>query len=80
MHKSTFNGNECRKLIHSGRRVGRPRLSSTEETIKEAWDHIKKDRRDLRYIGFDDGNNLIMEVIEQYADEETNKTPHNNIA
>ena len=34
IHNITFNGSRLRKWIHNGRRVGRPRMNWSEETVK----------------------------------------------
>ena len=44
IHKITFDGSRLRKWIYPRRRVGRPRTNWTEETVKEIWDHLKKDK------------------------------------
>ena len=80
IHNITFNGNRLRKWIHNGRRVGRPRLNWAEETVKELWDHIKKEMTGLiRYAPFDDSNELIMDMIKEHAKRSTKDTPTNNI-
>ena len=57
IHNITFNGNKFRKWIHNGRRVGRPRMNWAEETVKELWDHIKREMTGLlRFMEFDDSN------------------------
>ena len=42
-----FENGKFRKWIHTNRRVGRPRMNWTEETIKEIWDIVK--RNNARY-------------------------------
>ena len=80
IHNITFNGNKFRKCIHNGRRVGRPRMNWAEETVKELWDHIKKEMTGLiRYMAFDDSNELIMDIIKEHAKRSTKDTPPNNI-
>ena len=80
IHNITFNGNRLRKWIHNGRRVGRPRMNWAEEAVKELWDHIKKEMTGLiRYMAFDDSNELIMDIIKEHARKNTKDTPPNNI-
>jgi hypothetical protein len=80
IHNITFNGERLRKWIHNGRRVGRPRMNWAEETVKELWDHIKKDMTGLtRFMAFDDSNELIMDIIKEHAKKATKDTPVNNI-
>ena len=80
IHNITFNGNRFRKWIHNGRRVGRPRMNWAEETVKELWDHIKKEMTGLtRFMAFDDSNELIMDIIKEHAKRNTKDTPPANI-
>jgi len=80
IHNITFNGNRLRKWIHNGRRVGRPRMNWAEETVKELWDDIKKEMTGLiRFMAFDDSNELIMDIIKEHAKKNTKGTPLNNI-
>ena len=80
IHNITFNGKRLRKWIHHGRRVGRPRMNWAEETVKELWDDIKKDMTGLiRFMAFDDSNELIMDIIKEHAKKATKDTPVNNI-
>ena len=80
IHNITFNGNRFRKWIHNGRRVGRLRMNSAEETVKELWDHIKKEMTGLiRYMAFDDSNDLIMDIIKGHAKKAIKDTPPANI-
>ena len=34
--------------MHSGGRVGRPRMNGAKEAIKELWDYIQKDVDEFR--------------------------------
>ena len=78
--RHTFNGTRLRKWIHNGRRVGRPRMNWAEETVKELWDDIKKKMPGLiKYMAFDDSNELIMDIIKEHAKRNTKGTPINNI-
>ena len=80
IHNITFNGNRLRKWIHNGRRVGRPRMNWAEEAVKELWDHIKREMTGLlRFMAFDDSNDIIMEIIKEHAKKNTKDTPPANI-
>ena len=81
IHNITFNGNRLRKWIHNGRRVGRPRMNWAEETVKELWDHIKREMTGLiRFMAFDDSNDIIMDIIKEHAKKTIRDTPPANIA
>ena len=54
--------------MHPRRRVGRPRLSWTEETLREIWDHIKKDDARYRFTQFEPDNEEMAKVIQEYAE------------
>ena len=80
IHNITFNGNRLGKWTHNGRRAGRPRMNWAEETVKELWDHTKKEFTGLaRFMAFDDPNDLIMDIIKEHAKRTTEDTPPNNI-
>ena len=67
IHKISFQGNRLRKWIHANRRVGRPRLSWTEETIKEIWELVKKSDSTVRFTAFDGANESIIHKIKEFA-------------
>ena len=67
IYKVSSLGKNLRKWTHSNRRVGRPRMNWTEETVKEIWDHIKKNDQRYKYTAFDDNNEEIMGKIRTYA-------------
>ena len=80
IHNISSNGTRLRKWIHNGRRVGRPRMNWAEETVKELWDHIKKEMTGLiRFMAFDDSNDMIMDIIKEHAKRNTKNTPSNHI-
>ena len=80
IHNITFNGKRLRKWIHNGRKVGRPRMNWAEEIVKELWDHIKKEMTGLiRYMAFDDSNELIVDIIKEHSKKSTKNTPPSNI-
>ena len=68
IHKVSFRGDKLSKWIHPNRRVGRPRMNWTEETIKELWDHIKKDIERHKYTAFDEQNEEIIQLIKTYKE------------
>ena len=67
IYKVSFAGGKLRKRIHPHRRVGRPRMNWTEETIREIWDHLIKDNPRFKYTAFDDNNDEHMEHIKAQA-------------
>ena len=68
--KISFNGNRLRKWIFANRRVGRPRMNWTEETVREIWNHIKKNDDRYRYKAFDGDNDDIINNIFEYAENQ----------
>ena len=55
-------------------------MNWAEETVKELWDDIKKEMTGLiRFMAFDDSNELIMDIIKEHAKKNTKGTPLNNI-
>ena len=67
LYNISFQNRKLRKWIHPKRRVGRPRLSWTEETVKEIWELIKKEDPDFRFVAFNGENETIISRIIQYA-------------
>ena len=53
--------------VHNKRRAGGPRLSWTQERVKEIWDYIKKDNPGYRFTAFDGEKEDIIELIRTYA-------------
>jgi len=70
IYNISFHGGKLRKWVHPNRRVGRPRLNWTEETIKDIWDHIKKDDSRYRYTAFDGDDENIINMIRTHAQEQ----------
>ena len=68
IYKVSFASNTLRKWVHPNRRVGRPRMNWTEETVKEIWDHLKKDHDTHRYTAFDGNNEDIINLIKAYTE------------
>ena len=56
IYKISFQSKKLNKWIFPGRRVGRPRRNWTEETIKEIWDHMRKDHDQDKYLAFNPAN------------------------
>ena len=55
-------------------------MNWAEETVKELQDHIKKEMTGLiRYMAFDDSNEMIMDIIKEHAERITKDTQTNNI-
>ena len=55
-------------------------MNWAEETVKELWDHIKTEMSGLiRYMAFDDSNELIMDIIKEHAKKTIKDTPPANI-
>ena len=67
IHKVSFRGDNLGKWIHRNRRVGRPRMNWTEETVKEIWDYIKQDSDRYKYTAFNQDNTEIINLIKEYA-------------
>ena len=67
IHKVSFRGDNLGKWIHRNRRVGRPRMNWTEETVKEIWDYIKQDSDRYKYTAFNQDNTEAINLIKQYA-------------
>jgi hypothetical protein len=79
IYKVSFEGDTLRKRIHPNRRVGRPRMNWTEETIKEIWDHLKKDNDAYKYMAFDGESTEHMAYIKNKAQVETYKHGNKHI-
>ena len=55
-------------------------MNWAEETVKELWDHIKKEMTGLiRFMASDDSNEFIMDIIKEHAKKNTKGTPLSNI-
>ena len=67
IHRISFNGNKLMKWTHRNRRVGRPRLNWTEETIREIWEYIKTQDNRHRYTAFDENHENIIKEIKDLA-------------
>ena len=56
IYNVSFENGKFRKWIHKNRRVGKPRMNWTEETINEIWDLVKRNNERFRYTQFDEEN------------------------
>ena len=74
-HKVSFENNKLRKWTHNQRRVGRPRLNWTEETINELWEIVKKTNSQYRYIPFDENNEDMINIIKHVEVPNENQHP-----
>ena len=68
IYKVPLRWENLRKWVHPNRRVGRPKMNWTEETIKELWEHIKKDNDRYKYTAFDEQNEEIINLIKNYKE------------
>ena len=67
IHNITFRDKKLNCWIHPNRRVGRPRMNWTEETIKEIWVQIQKEDQLYRHIDLDTNDEGMVAKIKQYA-------------
>ena len=63
IYNISFQRGRLRKWIHPNRRVGRPRMNWTEETIREIWDIIKKDTTQYKYTAFNPEDTEMTNII-----------------
>ena len=75
IHKVSFENNKLRKWVHNKRRVGRPRASWTEETIKEIWNAVKRNHERFRFRPFDENNEEMTELIKNFELTNENYLP-----
>merc|ERR1711966_616074 len=71
IYNVSFEHGKLRKWIHSNRRVGRPRMNWTEETINEIWDIVKRKNENerFRYTQFDEDNQEMIDLIKTHTVE-----------
>ena len=69
IHNVSFENGKLRKWIHKNRRVGRPRMNWTEETINDLWDIIKRNNIRFRYTQFNDENQEMIDLIKAHTEE-----------
>ena len=70
MFRISFQNQKLKKWIHPNRRVGKPRMNWTEETIKEIWDHLRKDHPQDRFLAFNSENEYIINKIYEAAEND----------
>ena len=70
----SFENGRFRKWMHTDRRVGRPRMNWTEESINEIWDVVKRNSNRFRYAKFDEENQENMALAKAYMGLEKSKT------
>jgi hypothetical protein len=68
IHKVSFENRKLRKWTHTKKRVGRPRMNWTEETVNEIWDILKRNHEGFRYTQFDDNNDQMTEMIKNHTE------------
>lgn len=71
IYKITFQGNRLGCWVHPNRRVGRPRLNWTEETIKEIWETLRAENTKFKYKEFNGEDDDIINHIKKQAREQT---------
>ena len=69
IYNVSFENGKLRKWIHKHRRVGRPRMNWTEETVNEIWDMVKRNNERFRYTQFDEENIEMMNMIKGHTEE-----------
>ena len=69
IYNVSFENGKFRKWIHTNRRVGRPRMNWTEETINEIWDIVKRNNDRFRYTQFDENNQEMIDLIKSHTIE-----------
>ena len=68
IHNASFENGKLRKWIHKNRRVGRPRMNWTEETVREIWDIVKRNNERFRYRQFDENNQEMIDLIKEHQE------------
>ena len=69
IYNVSFENGKLRKWIHTNRRVGRPRMNWTEETITDIWSMVKRNNEHYRYMQFDEDNENMIELIKAHTEE-----------
>ena len=70
IYNVSFQNGKLRKWEHSNKRVGRPRMNWTEETIKEIWDIVKRKNENerFRYEPFNEDNQEMIDLIKTHTE------------
>ena len=66
IHNITFSDDKLNCWIHSNRRVGRPRMNWTEETIKEIWTQVQKEDQQYRHVEFNTKDEEMIARIKRF--------------
>ena len=69
IYNVSFENGKFRKWTHKNRRVGRPRMNWTEETINEIWNIVKRNNDRYRYTQFDEDNMEMINLIKEHTEE-----------
>ena len=69
IYNVSFENGKLRKWIHKNRRVGRPRMNWTEETVNDIWNIIKSNNNRFRYAQFDKDNQEMIDLIKEHTEE-----------
>ena len=69
IYNVSFENGKFRKWTHKNRRVGRPRMNWTEETINEIWNIVKRNNDSYRYTQFDEDNMEMINLIKEHTEE-----------
>ena len=65
----SFENGKLRKWIHKNRRVEKPRMNWTEESINEIWDIVKRNNNRFRYTQVNDENQEMIDLIKKHTEE-----------
>ena len=68
IYNVSFENGKLRKWIHKNRRVGRPRMNWTEETINEIWGIVKSNNERFRYTQFDENNQEMIDLVKAHTE------------
>ena len=66
---ASFENGKLREWIHNNRRLGRPRMNWTEESMNEIWDIVKRNIDRSRYTQFNDEHQEMIDLIKEHTEE-----------
>ena len=69
IYNVSFENGKLRKWIHKNRRVGRPRMNWTEQSINEIWDIVKRNNTTFRYTQFNEDNQEMIDLVKAHTEE-----------
>ena len=69
IYNVSFENGKFTKWIHKNRRVGRPRMNWTQETINEIWNLVKRNNDRFRYTQFDEENQEMVNLIKTHTED-----------